>query len=373
VRLECHRADQATEWVEVGLARPSAEPDRIRPLLLLKIGGIDAGFGIDRLRLEAVETEPLHDRQHRGHLEAASDGAGGAAPSCTLDDLLGRIGARVGLEAITRLHPAESHIPEKTAKVLAAAWSEPAQDWPAPAAPRPLLLWRPEPVTAEDGPDLPLAFRWRRREFRTVAGAGPERIAPEWWLDDPDWRSGVRDYWRVVTEQGRGAVALLCPWRQHVGRLVLPWAPSASSLVALDERPRDQRPAIRHDEEGELERQRHDRGRHHHHPHRHEHRRDDEVDDQERQEDQEADLEGPLDLAQQEGGHERRERQPRTRRSSGGDAGPRGRRRCRGRPGLHEARNGSSAAGSASSTGSAPSRKGEMPLSQASVSTGSMM
>jgi protein ImuB len=202
VRLECHRADQAMEWVEVGLARPSADPDRIRPLLLLKIGGIDAGFGIDRLRLEAVETEPMHDRQHRGHLEAASDGRGRAAPSAQLDDLVGRIGARVGLEAITRLHPAESHIPEKTAKVLAAAWSEPAGDWPAPPAPRPLLLWRPEPVTADDGPDLPLAFRWRRRDFRTVAGAGPERIAPEWWLDEPDWRSGVRDYWRVATDTG---------------------------------------------------------------------------------------------------------------------------------------------------------------------------
>jgi protein ImuB len=31
---------------------------------------------------------------------------------------------------------------------------------------------------------------------------GPERIAPEWWLDDPEWRSGVRDYWRVETQQG---------------------------------------------------------------------------------------------------------------------------------------------------------------------------
>jgi protein ImuB len=202
VRLECHRADQATEWVEVGLARPSANPDRMRPLLLLKIGGIDAGFGIDRLRLLAAETEPLHDRQHRGHLEAASDGRSRAAPGVPLDDVLGRIGARVGLEQITRLHHAESHIPEKSANVMAAAWSEPAGPWPAPTAPRPLLLWRPEPVTAADSPDLPLAFRWRRREMRTVAGAGPERIAPEWWLDDPDWRSGVRDYWRVVTDTG---------------------------------------------------------------------------------------------------------------------------------------------------------------------------
>lgn len=36
-----------------------------------------------------------------------------------------------------------------------------------------------------------------------MAGAkGPERIAPEWWLDDPDWRSGVRDYWMVTTRGG---------------------------------------------------------------------------------------------------------------------------------------------------------------------------
>jgi protein ImuB len=31
---------------------------------------------------------------------------------------------------------------------------------------------------------------------------GPERLSPEWWLDDPNWRSGVRDYWRLETENG---------------------------------------------------------------------------------------------------------------------------------------------------------------------------
>ena len=31
---------------------------------------------------------------------------------------------------------------------------------------------------------------------------GPERIAPEWWLDEPDWRSGTRDYWIVTTACG---------------------------------------------------------------------------------------------------------------------------------------------------------------------------
>jgi protein ImuB len=71
-----------------------------------------------------------------------------------------------------------------------------------PRAPRPLLLFRPEPVAAPEEPQVPQHFRWRRRELRVLTATGPERIAPEWWLDDPDWRSGPRDYWRVVTDTG---------------------------------------------------------------------------------------------------------------------------------------------------------------------------
>lgn len=202
LRLEAHRTDQAAEVVTVGLARPSWEADRLRPLLEMKLDAIDAGFGIDMLRLEAVQTEPVHDRHAVGHLEAGRAVAERLAGSTALDDLTGKLGARVGMEAITRLHPAPSHIPEKTSTVLAAAWSEPARDWPAPATPRPLLIWRPEPVMAPDAPHPPARFRWRGHD-RDLAGAtGPERIAPEWWLDDPDWRSGVRDYWVVVTTAG---------------------------------------------------------------------------------------------------------------------------------------------------------------------------
>ena len=204
VRLEYHRSDHTMGWIEAGLARPSANPDRIRPLLLMKTGEIDAGFGIDMIRLLASQTEPVHAHQHRGHADAASDGAVRlSAQGVGMDDLLGRIGARVGLETITRLHPADSHIPEKTFKPLAAAWSEPAAAWPQPRAPRPLELWRPEIVmTPEEGPDLPTRFRWRGRLFEPRTALGPERIAPEWWLDEADWRSGVRDYWRVTTRTG---------------------------------------------------------------------------------------------------------------------------------------------------------------------------
>jgi protein ImuB len=202
IRMEYHRSDHTMGSVEARLARPSANPDRIRPLLAMKTDDIDPGFGIDMIRLEAVITEPLHAHQHRGHADAASDGAARLTGSGAMDDLIGRVGARIGLDAITRPHPADSHLPEKTTKMMAAAWSEPAKLWPKPLGPRPIELWRPELVAAEESQHLPAHFRWRNRDFETYTGLGPERISPEWWLDDPDWRTGVRDYWRVTTRTG---------------------------------------------------------------------------------------------------------------------------------------------------------------------------
>jgi protein ImuB len=203
VRMQAFRSDGRVEGIEVGLARPAADPARIRPLLWLKLDRIDPGFGIDCLRLEAVETEPVHATQHSGHQDAAAVAGVHRSGDMALSDLLGKLGARLGMEAVTRLHPAESHIPEKSVQVLTAAWSAPAPGpWPVPRAPRPLLLFRPEPVAAPEEPQVPQAFRWRRRDLRVVTATGPERIAPEWWLDDPDWRSGPRDYWRVVTDTG---------------------------------------------------------------------------------------------------------------------------------------------------------------------------
>ncbi|MEM8554086.1 MAG: DNA polymerase Y family protein [Pseudomonadota bacterium] len=202
VRLQAFRTDHGVAEIDVGLARPSADSDRIRPLLCLKLDEIDAGHGIDSLRLEAHVTEPVHARQMKGHLDAAQDVSDRLARNTGLDDLIGRLGARVGMDAITRLHPADSHIPEKTHQTLAAAWSEPATHWPPPPTPRPLLMWPPEPVQAPQVPALPRIFRWRRRDWHLATARGPERLSPEWWLDDPSWRSGVRDYWEVTTESG---------------------------------------------------------------------------------------------------------------------------------------------------------------------------
>lgn len=202
LRLTLFRTDHTQQVLEVGLARPSHDPDRIRPLMLLQLPQAEAGFGIDVMRLEAHVTEPLSPSQHAGHAEAVSAARKMRDEDTAMADLLGRLGARIGLEQLIRLHPADSHIPEKAATRMAAAYSAPAPDWPAPPRPRPLCMFTSEIVMPEDDATPPTAFRWRRRLFRTCHAQGPERIAPEWWLDDPAWRSGTRDYWRIDTDQG---------------------------------------------------------------------------------------------------------------------------------------------------------------------------
>lgn len=210
VRLQAHRADGTMGWISVGLSRATTDIDRIRPLLAMKLNEIDAGFGVDMLRLEATQTEPLQPETQSGHIEAARQnivrmGQNQASPqshATAIDDLISRICARLGMDSVTRRHPSPCHIPEKCAQVLAAAWSEPASDWPVPLAPRPLLLWVPEPVKAPDTPMPPQTFRWRGRTLELGYARGPERIAPQWWFDDPQWRSGVRDYWVALVKGG---------------------------------------------------------------------------------------------------------------------------------------------------------------------------
>ncbi len=200
VRLQAFRADGGLQAVEVVLARATDAAAPIRRLLDLRLDGIDAGFGIDRLRLVATETEPLHAEQGRSPL---ADRPGTEPPDAALADLIGRLGVRLGPEQVTRLRPADSHLPDRSWQSLAAAWAEPpGAPWPDPPGPRPLVLFAPEPLAADNDPMPPARFRWRRQDKALRMAAGPERILPEWWFDHPEWRSGPRDYWRAETTDG---------------------------------------------------------------------------------------------------------------------------------------------------------------------------
>lgn len=208
LRLQAFRVDGEVQVVEVGLARASDRVESLRPLLALKLEDIDAGFGIDMLRLEAILTEPMMATQYRAPVEKPGDGTqavrGSVEHEAALDQLIGKLGTRMGPDAVVRMHPADSHLPERGFVILSAAWSRPyGTDWPERGVPRPLMLLGPEPVAVPtEGAAVPGTFRWRRREWAVRMAMGPERLAPEWWLDRPEWRSGVRDYWRMETEQG---------------------------------------------------------------------------------------------------------------------------------------------------------------------------
>ncbi len=192
MRLTARRVDRGDVVVTIGLARPMRSRERIGRLFERDIRHMEAGFGIDRLTLEALDVTSLPLRQ-------LTHGEGRERDD--LADLISRIGNRVGFENVRRYLPAQSHIPEKSFIVSAAAFSAPASDWTRGHL-RPLIMFAPEPLAA-GGRDVPRFFTWRGMRMATVRAQGPERILAEWWLDDPGWRSGMRDYWFVQTRQGR--------------------------------------------------------------------------------------------------------------------------------------------------------------------------
>ncbi|QDY68239.1 Y-family DNA polymerase [Qingshengfaniella alkalisoli] len=190
--LTLRRVDAAAQDVELRLARPMRNARSILSLFQRGVTDVDAGFGIDQIRLEAVQVESLPARQIT-HI--------GTRNPDRRDDLISRIGTRIGLENVHRFLPADSHIPERAFIIAPAAYSQPESGWVS-LHPRPVLIFPPEPIVAT-GNRPPTHFRWRRTELTTGRTTGPERIAPEWWLDDPNWHRGLRDYWRVETRQGR--------------------------------------------------------------------------------------------------------------------------------------------------------------------------
>lgn len=178
-------------------AEPTREAGHILHLFGRRLDDVDAGFGIELVRLRAVWTEALAATQ--GDIEASAEQRGTSLAAC-----IDRLTVRLGLDAVRRPVAAASHIPERAQR-----WQEPMARQPAAQGElafhsRPLkLLDRAEPVTViyatPDGP--PKLFRWRGEAHEVIRSEGPERIAPEWWRERFSVR--LRDYYRIEDRQGR--------------------------------------------------------------------------------------------------------------------------------------------------------------------------
>ncbi|EAQ30022.1 hypothetical protein NAP1_04580 [Erythrobacter sp. NAP1] len=177
------------------LAAATRDATHITRLFEEKLDNIDAGFGIETVRLRASWAEPLAAEQ--GDVEAAAERHGTSLAAC-----IDRLSVRLGPDAVRRPVPHASHLPER-----AQSWHPPLEGaWPVQTEPvrdRPLkLLDQPERIAvlyaSPDG--YPQRFRWRGQVHEVMRVEGPERIAPEWWRVRSTVR--LRDYYRIEDADG---------------------------------------------------------------------------------------------------------------------------------------------------------------------------
>ena len=196
LELGLWRVDGEVVIRQLELAAATREAAHITRLFAAKIDDVDAGFGIETVRLRASWAEPLALAQ--ADIEAAAEEQGTSLAAC-----IDRLTVRLGERAVRRPVPYASHIPER------------AQRWQPPLAPQPpaqgqlafharplKLLDRAEKIAVlyplPDG--YPGAFRWRGRVHEVARVEGPERIAPEWWREKGSTR--LRDYYRIEDKDG---------------------------------------------------------------------------------------------------------------------------------------------------------------------------
>lgn len=189
-----YRVDGKIEQVEIGTNRPSHHVGHLFKLFEIKLPSIEPALGIELFVLEAPKVEdhqPLQEKMWQ---------ASGGLEDIRLSELIDRVAARTGMQAINRYIPAEHHWPERSVKASSSLQEKLITPWQT-GKPRPMqLLSTPEriDVTAPIPDYPPMLFRYRGKLHKIVRADGPERIEQEWWLQ----QGKHRDYYRVEDEAG---------------------------------------------------------------------------------------------------------------------------------------------------------------------------
>ena len=197
LELGLWRVDGEVVVRRLEMAAATRDAAHIVRLFASRLDDVDAGFGIEMLRLRTSWAEPLALEQ--GDIEAAAENHGTSLAAC-----IDRLTVRLGPRAVSRPVPFASHLPER------------AQRWQPPLEPQPasqgLLAFHERPLKLLDKPEriavlyatpdgYPKRFRWRGSVHEVARVEGPERIAPEWWRERGSAR--LRDYYRIEDDCGR--------------------------------------------------------------------------------------------------------------------------------------------------------------------------
>ncbi len=197
LELGLWRVDGEVMVRHLELASATREAAHITRLFADRLDDVDAGFGIETVRLRASWAEPLGVSQ--ADVEQAVERHGTSLNAC-----IDRLTVRLGPDAVRRPVPYASHLPERAHSWQPALAAEPSSQAMLEFHQRPLkMLDKPEGIAvlyaSPDG--LPQRFRWRGNVHEVARAEGPERIAPEWWRERSTVR--LRDYYRIEDVMGR--------------------------------------------------------------------------------------------------------------------------------------------------------------------------
>jgi len=163
--LKMTHAGSLETVLQVGLASPARDAERMAQLLRERLGSLVLAQPVEAMRLEAGDFAPLPGRSGGMFGDAAGEAEDWAR-------LLERLRARLGHEGVCGLAVQPDHRPEHAWRRIEPGEWDP-REWQAPG-PRPAWLLAPKKLI--EGQFTPLA--------------GPERIESGWWDGD----DAKRDY-----------------------------------------------------------------------------------------------------------------------------------------------------------------------------------
>jgi len=199
--IELQRVDLASERTWLRLTLPSNNLTHLWSLLRPKLERVNLGYGVEEVRLRAVQSGLVRENQFiLWSDQAAQDQSDQAA---CMGELLDQLIHRLGASAVGRREPVATYVPERAFRYANNGELRADQTRTVHAAVRPSCLFDvPEPIRVialvPDGP--PARIRWHNEERSIEASVGPERIALPWWNGGP---VHTRDYFVVEDERGR--------------------------------------------------------------------------------------------------------------------------------------------------------------------------